>query len=128
MIGPGIGTFLASGAGAGAAAATGGASIPFSIILPLLASLVSGLGGESEEEKKASDIRKMESYLPQFYMPSRQNVSGMNNILTQAIMNNLGRYSDWGWEGTDSGGLRDMIASYVASGAGGQGITARKRK
>jgi len=109
----------------GAAPATGGASIPFSIILPVLASLVSGLfGGKSEEEKKAEDIAKMRRELGNFYMPSKANVGGMNNIITQALMNNLGRYSDWGFQGADSGGLRSIIQQYLASGAAGAGVSA----
>jgi len=108
----------------GAAPATGGASIPFSIILPILASLLSGLGGKSEEEKKAEDIAKMKGELGNFYMPSKANVGGMNNVLTQAIMNNLGRYSDWGFQGADSGGLRSIIQQYLASGVAGQGVPA----
>lgn len=108
-----------AGMSAAAAGATGGASIPFSLILPTLAALVSGLGGKSEEEKKAEDVAKMERYLGNFYMPSRANVSGMNNILTQAIMNNLGRYSDWGFQGAGSGDLRGMIQQYLTSGGPG---------
>lgn len=106
----------------GAAPATGGASIPFSIILPVLASLLSGLGGKSEEEKKAEDVAKMQGYLGNFYMPSKANVGGMNNILTQAIMNNLGRYSDWGFQGAGSGDLRGLIQQYLTSGAAGAGV------
>jgi len=105
----------ASGAG-GAATAAAGAAMPWSIILPTLASLVSGLfGGKSEEEKKQEDVAEMKQYLNQFYMPSKGQVSGMNNVLTRAIMNNLGRYSDWGWEGTSSDDLRGLIGSYLAS-------------
>lgn len=120
MIGPGM-----AAAAAPAAAATGGASIPFSIILPILASLLSGLGGKSEEEKKAEDVAKMEKYLGNFYMPSKANVGGMNNILTQAIMNNMGRYSDWGFQGAGSGDLRGLIQQYLSSGAAGAGVVNR---
>jgi hypothetical protein len=119
MLGPGM------AAAAAAAPATGGASVPFSIILPILASLVSGAFGKSEEEKKAEDVAKMEKYLGNFYMPSKANVSGMNNILTQAIMNNMGRYSDWGWQGSDSGDLRGLIQQYLSTGAAGAGVVNR---
>lgn len=103
---------------------TGGASIPFSIILPVLASLVSGLFDKSDEEKKAEDASKMAGYLGNFYMPSKANVGGMNNVLTQAIMNNVGRYSDWGFQGGGSGDLRGIIQQYLASGAAGAGVNA----
>lgn len=121
MLGPGM---AAAATAAPAAAATGGASIPFSIILPILASLLSGLGGKSEEERKAEDVAKMRGELGNFYMPSKANVGGMNNILTQALMNNLGRYSDWGFQGAGSGDLRSIIQQYLASGAAGAGVSA----
>lgn len=110
-----IGGMMGNAAGAAGSAAIGG-GIPWSIVLPTIASLVSGLfGGKSEEEKKQEDVAEMKGYLNQFYMPSKGQVGGMNNILTQAIMNNLGRYSDWGWSGTDSGDLRGLIGNYLAS-------------
>lgn len=87
---------LGSLGGAGAASGLNPVLMAATIGLTLL----SGLLGKSEQQKKKRDVAMMEPYLQKFYMPSRQKVSGLNDAVLQAIMANMGRSENWGWPTT----------------------------
>jgi len=104
LFGTGAGAALPAGAGglgagaAGAAAAGGG--MPWSILLPIIASLIPSLLGGSEEDKQEQEMIKLQQTLRQLGINKPYQspyAKQLDPIVMQAILNNFQRSANWGW-------------------------------
>jgi hypothetical protein len=95
---PGVSGASTGAAGAGATAATAG--LPWAIIIPIALSI---LGSIFEEEKdpleEAVNLKKQMGILgfkPPYQSPYAK---GLDPVVLQALMAQLGRTANWGWPG-----------------------------
>ena len=98
LIGGGAGGVGAGAAGAGAAAGT--SALPWSILIPILMSF---LGSIFEKEKdpleEAMNLKSQMGILgfkPPYQSPYAK---GLDPVVLQALMAQLGRTANWGWPG-----------------------------
>jgi len=98
LIGGGAGGVGAGAAGAGAAAGT--SALPWSILIPILMSF---LGSMFEKEKdpleEAMNLKSQMGILgfkPPYQSPYAK---GLDPVVLQALMAQLGRTANWGWPG-----------------------------
>lgn len=114
-----------SGAGAGAAA--GG--FPWSIIIPIVISLMGGMFSDEEDEygesmrrgREAQNIFGRMGMKPPYQSPY---LPGMDKTVMQALLNNLQRTSNWGWPAgkqMDTSFIEQALKSMSAGGIGGTG-------
>jgi hypothetical protein len=104
---------------AGAAGAAAG--MPWSIILPIAVSLLSGLFSKNPQDQEQEDLRRYMATLRQAGIrPPYQsgNVGTFDNIIAQALAANLGRYANFGFPegmGVDLSFLQDYLANPSAN-------------
>lgn len=126
----------ASAAAGGAAAAKTGLN-PLSILVPLGFQLLSGLfGGDDEEEQRMMEERRFDKIFALLknlmggQAQTRALADAANPAVLQALLNNMNRYSNWGWpEGmrVDNSMLASLLQNFpsVASSASSSPIRRR---
>lgn len=91
----GGGSALAS---AGTAAATGGASIPWSIIIPMaISAITSMLGGQSQEKRQEESIQQVLAFLQPEFQRYTRGIQRVDPIIQKALTSRLGQTQGWGW-------------------------------
>lgn len=120
-------------AGATAGAAAGG--FPWSIIIPIVVSLLGGMFSGEEDEygetmqrgREAQNIFGRMGMKPPYQSPY---LPGIDKTVMQALLNNLQRTSNWGWPAgkqMDTSFIEQMLSSMGTGGAGGMLPGARRR-
>lgn len=118
---------------AGGAAVGAAAGFPWSIIIPIVISLMGGMFGDEEDEYGESMRRGREGRNIAGAMGLKQPyqspyLPGIDKTVMQALMNSLQRTSNWGWPAgkqMDTSFIEQMLSSMSAGGVGGSRVKRR---
>lgn len=106
----------ASGAASLGALAAGGGGTPWSVILPILWSLLSSsgiFGGSDPYDDLEENLLRSQQLQRRFggYTPSKERVKGVDDATLYALFNQMSRGMNWGWPADkqiDLGPLQDI--------------------